>query len=77
MHTEFDDGVDALQNSTQASEEGSAEQKGQSAVPVRQWSSIRLGSVWKSVLSALFKGWVKQEIVTQFKLAIPIVSTSY
>ena len=71
MHTELDD---SLQNSTQASEGGSTEQSSQSAIDIRQWSSTRLGGVWKSALSAVLKGWVRQEIVTQFKLAIPIVS---
>ena len=72
MHTEFDDGVDALQR---GNDEGSAEQKSQSATNVQHWSSFGLGGMWKSALSAVFKGWLRQELVTQFKLAIPVVST--
>ena len=60
-----------MQNSSEAGEGGSAEQSGQSAVSIQQLSSTRL---WKSVMSAVLKGWIRQEIVTQFKLAIPVVS---
>ena len=72
MHTEFDDGVDALQR---GNNEDSAEMKSQSAASVRQWLSNGIRGMWKSALSATLKGWVRQEIVTQFKLAIPVVST--
>ena len=63
-----------MQSSSEAGEGGaSAEQSGQSAVNVQQWSSTRL---WKSALSVVLKGWIRQEIVTQFKLAVPVVSVS-
>jgi hypothetical protein len=63
-----------LQKSSEAGEGGSAEQSGQSAANIQQSSFTSLGGVWKSALSAMWKGWIKQEIITQFKLAIPVVS---
>ena len=72
MHTELDDSLRT--DSTRASEGGSAEQSSQSAVDIQQQSPTWLGGVWKSASSAMLKGWVKQEIITQFKLAIPVVS---
>ena len=39
-----------------------------------KWSSSWLSGIFRSAFIAVTKGWVKQEIVTQFKLAIPVVS---
>ena len=66
--------VAELDDSTQAAGRGSPEQSSQSTANIQQWSLTGLGSVWKNASSAVLKGWVRQEIVTQFKLAIPIVS---
>lgn len=66
--------VAELADSTQAAGRGSPEQSNQSTANIQQRSLTGLGSVWKNATSAVLKGWVRQEIVTQFKLAIPIVS---
>ena len=75
MVAEVNENTEALQNSSPGSgEQSSVSSQQQARSADDRWSSNWLGDVCKSALSAVFKGWVRQEIVTQFKLAIPVVS---
>ena len=73
LFVESDDDGTVVQLHT--SSEGSVTLRSQSAFNIGQLSAW-LGRTCKGALSAVLKGWVKQEIVIQFKLAIPVVSKS-